>query len=811
MLSGTAWAQDTESTEETVTATFEASTSTDKPEHMYKIRSLNTTDTGYTMYWDIAGGNDEESCAGTFAFFKKEGTEDQYYIYCVDNKTYLSYKTGATINREQSESVQTTGEAHCWKISAISGTQYFEVIATEATGSDTYYANWNGGIKANVMPHTCMGFWKQNGTADAGSKWAFDEVADIPERVTITYNATLDDGSNLLTKEVSVKKGSPYPAYKVKYSVLNTSGYSSGYFIEVPSGFVSENKTVDIAVSKTPFKISTSYADATWYTLSLGSDKYKLNYDESATQISLSTTTTEWTDKDLFCFVGNVTDGFRIYNKAAGENKLLSSIKDVTESNEATAYVYMVDKTTAESQAYLWDVTQSSHISGVKGFFLSQHGTSSAKMNNRNKILAYWTTNTDQGSTFTVEGVNDDVAVDEIKAFYDKNGTPGYPKSNIDVTTKLGEAINALSASDVSTYVTLRKAYDNCLASTDIVVPEKGKFYTLKEMTQCRYIMSTSSSNTTYSTRLATSEKYTPSADCIFYYDGQYMMGYNDGYYVANSNNFLGRAAVGSTTGTVFSFGSAKVSEGSLYVNFNNNGRGLYGKQDGYVDAASASSTADGYRFCVTEVTSLPLTIGSNGWSSFSAPVAVCKPTNVKVYYAPTAPAEGKLVLTELTGDVIPASTGVLVSGTAGEVVNFSTETGEASATALSDNKLVCNWYVNTVGNSDETTAKTDGKYAFATKTTNGVKTTGFMKLLTEITLPGHKCYLNTATAAAPSSASAQFIPISLTDDPTGIESAETTTASDANAPIYDLQGRKVNGTKKGGMYIQNGKVFIAM
>jgi hypothetical protein len=85
------------------------------------------------------------------------------------------------------------------------------------------------------------------------------------------------------------------------------------------------------------------------------------------------------------------------------------------------------------------------------------------------------------------------------------------------------------------------------------------------------------------------------------------------------------------------------------------------------------------------------------------------------------------------------------------------------------------------------------------------------MKLLTKITLLGHKCYLNTATAVSPSTGSAQFIPISLTDDPTGIESAETTTVSDSNAPIYDLQGRKVASTTKGGMYIQNGKVFIAM
>jgi hypothetical protein len=31
----------------------------------------------------------------------------------------------------------------------------------------------------------------------------------------------------------------------------------------------------------------------------------------------------------------------------------------------------------------------------------------------------------------------------------------------------------------------------------------------------------------------------------------------------------------------------------------------------------------------------------------------------------------------------------------------------------------------------------------------------------------------------------------------------------DANAPIYDLSGRRVNNAVKGGIYIKNGKKFI--
>ena len=605
-----------------------------------------------------------------------------------------------------------------------------------------------------------------------------------------------------------MKKGNSYP--------LSSSDY---YTVSNTAETVSDDETVTVT-QNTPFTISPSFENPTWYTLSIDSNNnYKLYYEANASTIKLDRSTTDWDDKDLFCFVGNVINGFEIYNKAAGKNMLLSSSKTMStstvlysqESEGGATYVIMTDETTAKSQSYLWDISKADG-----GFYLSQYGSSANKnkMNNRGS-LAYWTGGAGSGSTFTVEAVNvDDATLATIKDLYDKNGQLGYPNANVTATTELGSAISGLNADDQTTSQTLRQKYAAYTSCTDVVVPESGKFYTLLCTSGKRYVLSTLSKNESYNTRLATSaEGAASTADCIFYYkDGKYMMGYNDGYFVGETttnNPFVGHAVAGSTTGSIFSFSSANVSDGSLYVNFQNGSRKLNANDDGYTNAGGSSATGNGYCFKVAEVTELPLTIGSNGWSSFSAPVNVKIPTGVTIYYAKDEPTNGKLLLTELTGGIIPANTGVLVQGEEATTVNFSTETGDASATDLSDNKLVSNWYVNTVGNSTEETAKTDGLYAFATKTNSETqaKTTGFMKLLTAVTLPGHKCYLQTSTSAT----SAQFVPIALTDDPTGIESAETTTDSDINAPIYDLQGRKVNGTKKGGMYIQNGKVFIAM
>jgi hypothetical protein len=817
MLSGTAWAQDsstetgsTDGTESTESTPVNLSTSYDDPEYIYEIHGGRQDE---STYWGSLGEPVSSTKSSLFAFYSS-GTEGEYYIYCLTSGMYLTYdQSSSRITDANSLAYAASSKetAHCWKIAKGTGDGegywQFQAIDPSATSATTkfYYANWFGG--KDYATHTSIGLYQKNAANDKGSAWTVVSV-DKSNVAKVTYSV----GSSSYTR--LVKKGNSYP--------LSSSDY---YTVSSTAESVSGDETVTVT-QNTPFTISASYDNATWYTMSIHKDKYKIYYEVNDAQMALTRTTTNWSDNDLFCFVGDVVGGFKIYNKAAGNAMVLSSAFNINSSNEKSTYAVMTAEETAKTQSYLWDATKSKDIDG--GFYLGQHGASKAKMNRNGGNLTYWFGNQDGGSTFTIVSPvissADDAAYTEIDEEYLTNGNLGYPKATAEATTKLKSAMDAFKANagDQTTSIALRQAYAAYTNCTDVVLPEAKKFYTLLCTTGNRYVLSTLSSNSSYSTktstndasRLATSATDAAStADCIFYYDGTNMMGYNNGYYVAmngDGSGFLTQATVGATSGTKISFGSASVTEGSLYVNFNDNGRGLYAANDGYVNAQGANSKDAGCRFKVTEITSLPLTIGTNGWSSFSAPVAVCKPTgdNVKVYYAPTAPAEGKLVLTELTGDVIPASTGVLVSGTAGEVVNFSTNvTGEA--TALTDNKLVCNWYVNTVGNSDETTAKTDGKYALATKTnsTTQEKTTGFMKLLTAVTLPGHKCYLQTSTSAT----SAQFVPISLTDDPTGIESAETTTASDINAPIYDLQGRKVNGTQKGGMYIQNGKVFIAM
>ena len=213
---------------------------------------------------------------------------------------------------------------------------------------------------------------------------------------------------------------------------------------------------------------------------------------------------------------------------------------------------------------------------------------------------------------------------------------------------------------------------------------------------------------------------------------------------------------------------------------------------------SEAAPTDDNGSWELVPVTTLPLSIGTNGWATFSAPVAVTVPGDVQAFYVNNEPSDGKVILSEVNG-VVPANQGIIVKGTDGSTVNISTEVGGTEAD-LSGNKLVANVEAKSISGTAG-----DGIYAFATNKNVTPYVTGFMKLLTTITLPGHKCYLVSAGSAS----SARFMPIFTEDDFTGIDGVENPSDSQA-AQVYDLQGRKVYGVEKGRMYIQNGKTFIA-
>ena len=259
----------------------------------------------------------------------------------------------------------------------------------------------------------------------------------------LTYKFRVN-GNVVSTKTVKGVVGASYPV--VSPSWPSTFRSSPEYYSVggVPEGTVEGDGDVFIEITQhLPFEISADFANAKWYTMNINAEGYYLNYEADATQINLSRRTTSFDNADMFCFVGDIFNGFRIYNKAAGEGKLLSSVLSTNDGDKAK--VYMVDKTTAETQGYLWDVTKSTNR-GENGFYLGLHDYNGGKnrLNNRDGILSYWLNGADGGSTLKtsdVDGLFD--SMKKAKKLSILDGSTVQGPSEIDRPKDINDAIVA--------------------------------------------------------------------------------------------------------------------------------------------------------------------------------------------------------------------------------------------------------------------------------------------------------------------------------------------------------------------------------
>ena len=173
----------------------------------------------------------------------------------------------------------------------------------------------------------------------------------------------------------------------------------------------------------------------------------------------------------------------------------------------------------------------------------------------------------------------------------------------------------------------------------------------------------------------------------------------------------------------------------------------------------------------------LPVHIGDGGTASFWSPVEYSVPEGVTAYSVKIV--NNKARLTKITTNV-PKNTAVFLFGTPSSDVNL-TVVPNGNTAALQDNILK--------GGAMPTTL--DG-IAFMLKK-NG---TGLVKVTGAV--PAFKAYFT---------ASESQVRELLDRGLTGVVSVATEAE---DAPIYDLSGRRVQQTTKGGVYVTNGKKFIA-
>ena len=176
----------------------------------------------------------------------------------------------------------------------------------------------------------------------------------------------------------------------------------------------------------------------------------------------------------------------------------------------------------------------------------------------------------------------------------------------------------------------------------------------------------------------------------------------------------------------------------------------------------------------------------------FDFKVVSSNTNDAKLYSGAYNASTGTLDMTAVEG-VVPANAGVVIKSDSKAENIVLTANAKAAATALTGNQLV--------GTTEEIAfSELTDKLVFGVTAQNHV---GFYAAGGSAALPANRAYLPTSVLGGEKAVAMNF-----GGNVTGINAVVK--ADKANAAIYDLTGRRVTRTVKGGLYIQNGSKFVA-
>lgn len=176
----------------------------------------------------------------------------------------------------------------------------------------------------------------------------------------------------------------------------------------------------------------------------------------------------------------------------------------------------------------------------------------------------------------------------------------------------------------------------------------------------------------------------------------------------------------------------------------------------------------------------------------FDFKVASSTTNDSKLYSGAYNASAGTLDMTAVEG-VVPANVGVVIKSDSKAANIVLTANAKATETALTGNQLV--------GTTEEIAfSNLTDKLVFGVTAQNHV---GFYTAGGSAALPANRAYLPTSVLGGGNAVAMNF-----GGDVTGINAVVK--ADKTNAAIYDLTGRRVTRTVKGGLYIQNGSKFVA-
>lgn len=403
--------------------------------------------------------------------------------------------------------------------------------------------------------------------------------------------------------------------------------------------------------------------------------------------------------------------------------------------------------------------------------------------------------NLNDPSTWSLESANNrtanelEVAALQRFASYDIQSNVGEELGKRQITKEAGDLMDELEETSSSKLPVLHKlisAYaDNKFFELNL--PNDGLFFKIKSNNGTRYVTATGASNDEW--QLQTTEDANDEGT-IFCLSDNHLVSLTTGraVYLTNNQSQTKLAPYSVTDlGQVEFSGLADgkykmlVKQGTQTVTVH-----LWQNDKTGVDGSRGDNTkATETHLQLEEIEKVPVRFNAKGLASFCTPYAMEVPANVEIYVASSFnAAKDRINLTQLTDNVIPAGTAVVLKGAASQRVELNYYTYEDAVPAPAVNLFQGKATPSQIPTGQEARA---------------LKGDEFLVLNTQY-VRGFRAYLSSAAGGATRSQLA-FPGV------TAVESVAT--AENAEAPIFDLSGRRVEKPVAGQIYVQNGQKFL--
>lgn len=602
-------------------------------------------------------------------------------------------------------------------------------------------------------------------SADDGNRFTIAEVGEIgAAEVQVTYTYVVD-GQEVASETKTQLEGTAYNAGHFSYATI---AYPDEEKVSAT------NNNIKVTVTEAlPFEKGKYYnlrIHANGFYLS----SYAANPDQNfiALDRTIPYVPGLVAENDLWKFEGNVVTGFEIVNKATGDEKVLSSIVNIT--NDGETFPVLVEKSTIDEAVanVKWMLDPSTNLQDKEGFYLSQKGYPSHKMNKRGNKLAYWVGGADAGSTFVVEEPRPET---EVIAEYVEGMKPAAGCVN-------GfEMIDIAKMEDAQTYAEL-----NGLLESLVRIPfDANKYYRVKnfkereDMKQFLTVVDGGANHL---------EENMASVDQLWKFveveEGKYKL------YNVNTGKYMDKAGVrpmvdeaAAAVYTVAPWGG-DVSH-FLFKDAEDKYLVIYG--GGGVGAWTDPSVPDHqWLLFPAEYVEVPLVQeGNDYWATLHLPFAA-QVDGAAVYTGKLDQANQAVVMKKVEGGVVPANNGVILKGAAEICTVYFAEAAEE---VLEGNELQgVNAAAPMPANSLVLNAGTEGVGFFAPEAVENAQlkaNSAYLVYEGEVPAEGFKLHEGEITGIG-----------------------QVVAGEKQNGVYYDLSGRRVLNPVKG-VYVKDGKKVL--